>query len=134
MTPDTTITPPMRGPLNLTQEAVVSIIRFAIETDGVEKAKEFFSMLNNYCSIAPGWTETALEIRKLFAELRAQEERRLKEEKEIEWKLAEQKTAIPQVVVLNQNVNQNESTGIAKVDQLNNGIEKGAEVTHTKQN
>ena len=129
MTHDT-ITPPMRGPLSLTQEAVVSIIRFAIETDGVEKAKEFFSMLNNYCSIAPGWTETALEIRKLFAELRAQEERRLKEEKEIEWKLAEQKNAIPQVVVLNHN----ESTGIAKVDQLNNGIEKGAEVTHTKQN
>lgn len=129
MTHDT-ITPPMRGPLSLTQEAVVSIIRFAIETDGVEKAKEFFSMLNNYCSIAPGWTETALEIRKLFAELRAQEERRLKEEKEIERKLAEQKNAIPQVVVLNHN----ESTGIAKVDQLNNGIEKGAEVTHTKQN
>lgn len=129
MTHDT-ITPPMRGPLSLTQEAVVSIIRFAIETDGVEKAKEFFSMLNNYCSIAPGWTETALEIRKLFAELRAQEEKRLKEEKEIEWKLAEQKNAIPQVVVLNHN----ESTGIAKVDQLNNGIEKGAEVTHTKQN
>ena len=124
------------GPLLITQDRVVEIVRFAIKTDGLERAKLLFDMLNTYFSTEPGWPETAMEVRLLFAE--EKEEKEKKAEREAERRLAEQKAVTPAVVVVNKNLNQSQSLseaiGIRKVDQLNGVIEEGAEVIYAKHN
>ena len=126
------------GPLLITQDRVVEIVSFAIKTDGLERAKLLFDMLNTYFSTEPGWPETAMEVRLLFADMREQEEKEKKAEREAERRLAEQKAVTPAVVVVNKNLNQSQSLseaiGIRKVDQLNGVIEEGAEVIYAKHN
>jgi hypothetical protein len=63
MTTKPSIGKPRRGKLKINQERLVEGIRFAIKTDGVEKARLLFDMLNTYYSTEPGWAEAALEIR-----------------------------------------------------------------------
>ena len=98
---------PRRGKLKLTQDRVVGGIVFAIETDGVEKAKLLFDMLNTYYSTEPGWPETALEIRKLFADIRKQEEERRYAEKEAKRALDRLKATTPSTLITNNNENRN---------------------------
>lgn len=62
------------GRLKITQERMVGIVRYAIRTDGLDAARGFFEMMNKYCSVEQGWSETAREIRDIFADER---ERRL---------------------------------------------------------
>ena len=119
-----------RSKLKITQESVVKNIMFAIETDGQEQAKHFFDILNTYFSTEPGWPETAREVRELFAGLRKQNEIQKQAEKEAEWKLAEKHASMQPFMI----VNKNEASGIKQIDQLNAGIEEGAEVTHTIHN
>jgi hypothetical protein len=124
------------GPLLITQDRVVEIVRFAIKTDGLERAKLLFDMLNTYFSTEPGWPETAMEVRLLFADMREQEEKEKKAEREAERRLAEQKAVTPAVVVVNKNEANAEknSTLLNYVDQLNGVIEEGAEVIYAKHN
>lgn len=98
---------PRRGKLKLTQARVVEGIIFAIETDGIEKAKQLFDMLNTYYSTEPGWPETALEIRKLFAEIRKQEEQKRHAEKEAKRELDRLKATTPSTFITNTNENKN---------------------------
>lgn len=114
MTTKTPSTKPHRGKLKLTQARVVEGIMFAIETDGVEKAKLLFDMLNTYYSTEPGWPETALEIRKLFAEIRKQEEQRRHAEKEAKRELDRLKATTPSTLITNNN--EAKSIGQADVD------------------
>lgn len=116
MTPKAPTSKPNRGKLKITQDRVVGIICFAIETDGVEKAKILFDMLNTYFSTEPGWPETALEVRKLFAGLREQEEQERQEEKEAERRLKELKATTPNAVVYNSN--EAKAIGSAEIDKM----------------
>ena len=111
------------GTLMITQERVVKDILFAIKTDGLEKAIQLFDILNKYFSIEPGWAETALEIRTLFAELRKVEEDEKKTEKEVERRLEELKATSPKTVILNSNTNKNSGkTEIDSIDKMDVGI------------
>ena len=92
-----------RGKLKITQQRVVDIISFTIKTDGVEKARIFFDMLNTYFSTEPGWPETALEVRKLFADIREQEAQEKQAEKEAARKLEELKVTTPSTLIYNTN-------------------------------
>ena len=103
-----------RSKLKLTQARVVEGIIFAIETDGVEKAKHLFDILNTYYSTEPGWSETALEIRKLFAEIRKQEEQKKHAEKEAKRELERLKATTPSTLITNNN--EAKSIGQADVD------------------
>ena len=127
-----------RGKLKITQERVVENVRFAIKTDGEEKGKLLFDIMNTYFSTEPGWPETAMEVRLLFAELREQEEKGKQAEKEAKRRLAEQKASMPPVLVMNQNTNTNQNTndftGIKHVDQLNGLIDENAEVSYNNHN
>ena len=111
------------GTLMITQERVVKDILFAIKTDGLEKAIQLFDILNKYFSIEPGWAETALEIRTLFAELRKVEEDEKKTEKEVERRLEELKATSPKTLILNSNTNKNSGkTEIDSIDKMDVGI------------
>jgi hypothetical protein len=96
MTTQTSTGKPRRGKLKITQERLVEGIRFAIKTDGIEKARLLFDMLNTYYSTETGWAEAALEIRTLFAEIREEELRKQREEK-----LEELRTAAPNIHLQN---------------------------------
>ena len=114
MTNNPTIGKPRRGKLKINQERLVEGIRFAIKTDGVEKARLLFDMLNTYYSTEPGWAEAALEIRTLFAEIREEELRKQREEK-----LEELRTAAPRIVM----ANKNEARSIDKMEIGEMGVE-----------
>lgn len=111
------------GTLMITQERVVNDILFAIKTDGLEKAIQLFDILNKYFSIEPGWAETALEIRTLFADLRKKEVEASQAEKEAERRLEELKATSPKTVILNSNNNKNSGkTEIDSIDKMDVGI------------
>lgn len=111
------------GTLMITQERVVNDILFAIKTDGLEKAIQLFDILNKYFSIEPGWAETALEIRTLFADLRKKEVEASQAEKEAERRLEELKATSPKTVILNSNNNKNcGKTEIDSIDKMDVGI------------
>ena len=114
MTNNPTIGKPRRGKLKINQERLVEGIRFAIKTDGVEKARLLFDMLNTYYSTEPGWAEAALEIRTLFAEIREEELRKQREEK-----LEELRTAAPRIVM----ANKHEARSIDKMEIGEMGVE-----------
>ena len=114
MTNNPTIGKPRRGKLKITQERLVEGIRFAIKTDGIEKARLLFDMLNTYYSTETGWAEAALEIRTLFAEIREEELRKQREEK-----LEELRTAAPRIVM----ANKNEARSIDKMEIGEMGVE-----------
>ena len=109
MTNNPTIGKPRRGKLKITQERLVEGIRFAIKTDGIEKARLLFDMLNTYYSTETGWAEAALEIRTLFAEIREEELRKQREEK-----LEELRTAAPTISV----TSEAKAVGKAEVEQM----------------
>ena len=111
MTNNPTIGKPRRGKLKINQERLVEGIRFAIKTDGVEKARLLFDMLNTYYSTEPGWAEAALEIRTLFAEIREEELRKQREEK-----LEELRTAAPNIHLQNNSTNTNNAKNIGKAE------------------
>ena len=111
------------GTLMITQERVVNDILFAIKTDGLEKAIQLFETLNTFFSIEPGWAETALEIRTLFADLRKKEVEASQAEKEAERRLEELKATSPKTVILNSNNNKNcGKTEIDSIDKMDVGI------------
>ena len=111
------------GTLMITQERVVNDILFAIKTDGLEKVIQLFDILNKYFSIEPGWAETALEIRTLFADLRKKEVEASQAEKEAERRLEELKATSPKTVILNSNNNKNSGkTEIDSIDKMDVGI------------
>lgn len=104
-----------RGKLRITQESVVGIILYAIETDGLEAARSFFEQMNKYCSTERGWPETAREIRDIFAERRKLQ-------------------AAPgggNVFFIN-DITAQKTTAIGSVDQMNGVVENGAQVIHSK--
>lgn len=105
-----------RGKLKITQERVVKNILFAIKTDGSEKGKLLFDMMNSYFSTEPGWPETAMEVRTLFAEMREKEEREILAEKEAKWKLEEMKVSNPSTLIYNTNDAKN--IGKAEIDKM----------------
>jgi hypothetical protein len=111
MTTKPSIGKPRRGKLKINQERLVEGIRFAIKTDGIEKARILFDMLNRYYSTEPGWAEAALEIRTLFAEIREEELRKQREEK-----LEELRTAAPNIHLQNNATNTNDTKNIRKVE------------------
>lgn len=114
-----------RGKLKITQDRVVTIIMRTFDTKGLKEAQHTFDFLNSVLSTEKGWAETADEIYDLFAEIR--KEQILAER---EAKLEEQRAGAPSLVL----VNKNEASGIKQIDQLNAGIEEGAEINHTKHN
>ena len=107
-----------RGKLKITQERVVKNILFAIKTDGPEKGKLLFDMMNSYFSTEPGWPETAMEVRTLFAEMREKEEREILAEKEAKWKLEEMKVSNPSTLIYNTNTNDAKNIGKAEIDKM----------------
>lgn len=109
------------GTLMITQERVVKDILFTIKTDGLEAAMQLFETLNKFFSIEPGWPETALEIRTLFAELRKVEEDEKKIEKEVDLRLAELQKERIQAIYLT--INQSQSVQEEKID---NKFESGS--------
>lgn len=109
------------GTLMITQERVVKDILFTIKTDGLEAAMQLFETLNKFFSIEPGWPETALEIRTLFAELRKVEEDEKKIEKEVDRRLAELQKERIQAIYLT--INQSQSVQEEKID---NKFESGS--------
>ena len=111
MTTKPSIGKPRRGKLKINQERLVEGIRFAIKTDGIEKARILFDMLNRYYSTEPGWAEAALEIRTLFAEIREEELRKQREEK-----LEELRTAAPNIHLQNNSSNTNNANNIGKAE------------------
>jgi hypothetical protein len=111
MTTKTSTGKPRRGKLKITQERLVEGIRFAIKTDGIEKARLLFDMLNTYYSTETGWAEAALEIRTLFAEIREEELRKQREEK-----LEELRTAAPTIHLQNNSSNTNNANNIGKAE------------------
>ena len=115
-----------RSKLNITQDAVVGIIRQTIDFDGLEAARrEYEHMCVTYATF-PGWPETAAEI----LELLAAEKKRLQEE-ELQRQEAERQ-ASPSVYILNNNAVDRHTYSIPHVDQLNGYVERGAEIIHTK--
>ena len=116
---------PSSQPLNITQADVMQILIDLIDVEGLEAARQAFKNMNDYFSVLAGWSDTKKAVHALFAETRRKEQR----EKFAE-QLEAQRAGAPSFLLLNQN--QNETTGIGKVDQLNGLIEDGAEVTHTK--
>ena len=97
--PDATKRPRLkRGQLKITQEEVVGIILYAIETDGVDAAKEFFEQMNKYCSIVEGWPKAAKEIRGIIAEAQ-----KLQRQEQFAEKLALKRAGAPNILLLNQN-------------------------------
>lgn len=118
-----------RGLLKITQEEVVGIILYAIETDGVEAAKEFFEQMNKYCSIVEGWPQTAKEIRGIIAEAQ-----KVQRQEQFAKELAMKKAGAPNILLMNQN----EANGMKDsrmqlyAEQFNGMIEQGAEINHTK--
>ena len=109
---------PRRGKLKINQERLVEGIRFAIKTDGVEKARLLFDMLNTYYSTEPGWAEAALEIRTLFAEIREEELRKQREEK-----LEELRTAAPNIHLQNNSASTSDAKNIGKAEIDKMGVE-----------
>ena len=111
MTTKPSIGKPRRGKLKINQERLVEGIRFAIKTDGIEKARILFDMLNRYYSTEPGWAEAALEIRTLFAEIREEELRKQREEK-----LEELRTAAPNIHLQNNATSTSDAKNIGKAE------------------
>ena len=124
MTSDS-ISKPKRSKLKITTEDVVRIVKCRYELLGLEKARDEFDRMNSFFSTEKGWAETAKVIYQFFAEKRREEDKKAREEK-----LEQQRASASQFVVLNQA----NSTGIAKVEQVNGVVEEGAEVVHTKRN
>lgn len=120
-----TTTDPIPDKLNITQDDVVRVIRRMIKVDGLEAARGAFRQMNEFFSGLPGWADTTDAVYDIFAQARRKEHQELHAER-----LEEQRAAAPNIVMLNNN----ESTGISKVDQLNGFIENGAEVIHNKHN
>ena len=118
MTTKPSIGKPRRGKLKINQERLVEGIRFAIKTDGVEKARLLFDMLNTYYSTEPGWAEAALEIRTLFAEIREEELRKQREEK-----LEELRTAAPNIHLQNNSASTSDAKNIGKAEIDKMGVE-----------
>ena len=120
-----TTTDPIPDKLNITQDDVVKVIKRIIKVDGLEVAREAFRQMNWFFSGLPGWAETTEDVYDIFATARRKEH-----QEQHAARLEEQRASAPNIVMLNNN----ESTGVGKVDQLNGFIENGAEVTHNKHN
>jgi hypothetical protein len=120
-----TTTDPIPDKLNITQDDVVKVIKRIIKVDGLEAAREAFRQMNWFFSGLPGWAETTDAAYDIFATARRKEH-----QEQLAARLEEQRASAPNIVMLNNN----ESTGVGKVDQLNGFIENGAEVTHNKHN
>ena len=89
---------PRRSKLIITHERVVEIIRYAIETDGVDKADVFFEQMNKYCSIVEGWPDAAREVRSIIADAK-----KVQQEEQFARELALRKASAPNVLVTNLN-------------------------------
>ena len=111
MTTKTSTGKPRRGKLKITQERLVEGIRFAIKTDGIEKARLLFDMMNAYYSTESGWAEAALEIRTLFAEIREEDLRKQREEK-----LEELRAAAPNIHLQNNASSTSDAKNIGKAE------------------
>lgn len=110
----TTKTPkqkPRRGKLKITHEVVVDIINYAIETDGVDKADDFFGQMNKYCSIVDGWPDAAKEIRSIIAEAKKD-----LQQEQFARELALRKASAPSVLV----TNLNEAYGLKESKRISN--------------
>ena len=86
---------PRCGPLKITQEGVVEVVRSIIEIEGLEAARAFFEHMNKYFSTERGWAETAMEVRDLFAEVSRMERKR-----QVELELARIRAAAPNIFQL----------------------------------
>lgn len=100
-----------RGKLKITHEVVVDIINYAIETDGVDKADDFFGQMNKYCSIVDGWPDAAKEIRSIIAEAKKD-----LQQEQFARELALRKAAVPSVLV----TNLNEAYGLKESKRISN--------------
>ena len=118
-----------RNKLKITHDGVVDIIRYAIETDGVNKAEAFYDQMNKYCSIADGWSDAAKEIRGIIADAKKQ----LRQEQLAE-ELALRKAGAPNIILMNQNEanGSKDSRKVLYAEQVNGLVEEGAEIIHTK--
>lgn len=111
MTTKTSKQKPRRGKLKITHEVVVDIINYAIETDGVDKADDFFGQMNKYCSIVDGWPDAAKEIRSIIAEAKKD-----LQQEQFARELALRKAAAPSVLV----TNLNEAYGLKESKRISN--------------
>lgn len=100
-----------RGKLKITHEVVVDIINYAIETDGVDKADDFFGQMNKYCSIVDGWPDAAKEIRSIIAEAKKD-----LQQEQFARELALRKASAPSVLV----TNLNEAYGLKESKRISN--------------
>ena len=111
MSTDTPISKPRRSKLKITHESVVEIIRYAIETDGVDKADGFFEQMNKYCSIVEGWPDAVREVRSMIADAKKEQQ-----EKQFARELALRKASAPNVLV----TNLNEAYGLKESKRITN--------------
>ncbi len=111
MTTKTSKQKPRRGKLKITHEVVVDIINYAIETDGVDKADDFFGQMNKYCSIVDGWPDAAKEIRSIIAEAKKD-----LQQEQFARELALRKASAPSVLV----TNLNEAYGLKESKRISN--------------
>ena len=111
MTPNVPTSKQKRNKLKITHEGVVDIINYAIETDGVDNAEAFFGQMNKYCSIVPGWSEVAIEVRSIIADAKKKQQ-----EEQFAKELALRKAAAPNILLMNQN----EANGMKETKKLIN--------------
>ena len=99
--------------LNITKDDVMRIIRRVCNVDGLDAARAAFKQMNEFFSGLKGWAETTDAVYDFFAEKRKEEKQQSREEK-----LAEQRAAASQFVVLNKAVSDAKTIGKAEIDQM----------------
>jgi hypothetical protein len=111
MTQEPPKTKQKRSKLKMTHDKMVGVFSYAIDTDGVDKADAFFEQMNKYCSIVPGWSEVAIEVRSIIADAKKKQQ-----EEQFAKELALRKAAAPNILLMNQN----EANGMKETKKLIN--------------
>ena len=99
--------------LNITKDNVMGVIGRIYHVDGLDAARAAFKQMNEFFSGLKGWAETTEAAYDFFAEKRKEEKQQSREEK-----LAEQRAAASQFVVLNKAVSDAKTIGKAEIDQM----------------
>ena len=99
--------------LNITKDNVMGVIGRICNVDGLDAARAAFKQMNEFFSGLKGWAETTEAAYDFFAEKRKEEKQQSREEK-----LAEQRAAASQFVVLNKAVSDAKTIGKAEIDQM----------------
>ena len=115
------------GKLNITQDDVVRVVRRIIKVDGLDVAKAAFRQMNEFFSGQEGWAETTEAVYDLIAEVRRREH--LEQHAE---QLEQRRAGAPSLLLLNSAEANGYKDSRTIADQMNMGIEAGAEIIHTK--